>query len=62
MQLLGSAAGLSRLQLYLCSGRRNLPSPAGWSQKDGAGWEEGKGLSCKEKTLGALLEAAAAKC
>lgn len=33
----GSTAGFSRLQLYLYSGRRNLPSPVGWSQKDGAG-------------------------
>lgn len=44
----GSTAGFSRLQLYLYSGRRNLPSPVGWSQKDGA---SGGGLGCKEKLL-----------
>lgn len=44
----GSTAGFSRLQLYLYSGRRNLPSPVGWSQKDGA---SSGGLGCKEKLL-----------
>lgn len=44
----GSTAGFSRLQLYLYSGRRNLPSPVSWSQRDGA---SGGGLGCKEKLL-----------
>lgn len=59
----GSTAGFSRLQLYLYSGRRNLPSPVGWSQKDGAGaGGVGEQFRLQGKTLRAVLEAAAAKC